>query len=82
MVSAPGGHGLLSGAELFLALGDGAGEDGDLPIVVGLGLGRQAAQTQRHHGDQKQAYDLFHTIFLLVFCWSGLPGIILSFLSE
>ena len=39
VISAPGGDGLLGGAEFFLTLGDGAGQNSDLPVVIGSGLG-------------------------------------------
>ena len=32
VISAPGGDGLLGGAEFFLTLGDGAGQNSDLPV--------------------------------------------------
>ena len=38
VVSAPSCDCLLSSTELFLTLGDGAGQNSDLPVVVGCGL--------------------------------------------
>ena len=49
----------FSSAEFFLALGGGAGQDRDLPVLLGDGA---AGESQAEHEGQRQTKQLFHGI--------------------
>ena len=59
MILAVGGDGALRAADLFLALGGGAGQDSDLPVLLGDGA---AGESQAEHEGQRQTKQLFHGI--------------------